>query len=89
LLDVGDDNRVYWEACGNPDGKPALVLHGGRPGSGCRPSPRRPFDPERYRVVLLEQRGCGHSLPHASDPTTDLSVNTSEPAAALDRFARA
>lgn len=75
LLDVGDANLVYWEACGNPDGKPALVVHGG-PGSGCGPGSRRSFDPERYRVVLFDQRGCGRSTPHASDPATDMSVNT-------------
>lgn len=75
LLDVGDGNLVYWEACGNPDGKPVLVVHGG-PGSGCTPHARRYFDPERYRVVLFDQRGCGRSTPHASDPATDLRHNT-------------
>ncbi|WP_214325571.1 prolyl aminopeptidase [Nonomuraea sediminis] len=74
-LDVGDGNLVYWEACGNPDGKPALVVHGG-PGSGCTPGQRRAFDPERYRVILFDQRNCGRSLPHASDPAVDLSANT-------------
>jgi proline iminopeptidase len=75
LLDVGDDNLVYWEMCGNPDGKPAVVVHGG-PGSGCGTGARRLFDPERYRIVLFDQRGCGRSTPHASDPATDMSVNT-------------
>lgn len=75
LLDVGEGNRVYWEACGNPAGKPALVVHGG-PGSGCGAGSRRYFDPDRYRVILFDQRGCGRSLPHASDPATDMSVNT-------------
>jgi proline iminopeptidase len=75
LLDVGDGNRVYWETCGNPHGKPALVVHGG-PGQGCLPGMRRAFDPDRYRVVLFDQRGCGRSTPHVSDPTTDLTVNT-------------
>ncbi|MFF0141414.1 prolyl aminopeptidase [Streptomyces sp. NPDC005227] len=75
MLDVGDGNRVYWEACGNPDGKPALMLHGG-PGSGCTPSFRRWCDPAKYRVVLLDQRGSGRSTPHASDPATDMGVNT-------------
>jgi proline iminopeptidase len=75
LLEVGDDNRVYWEASGNPNGKPALVVHGG-PGSGCRPGTRRYFDPERYLIVQFDQRGCGGSTPHASDPATDMSVNT-------------
>ena len=74
-LDVGDGHRVYWEVCGNPDGRPALVVHGG-PGSGCTPGVRRFFDPERYRVVLVDQRGCGRSLPHASEPVVDLSANT-------------
>jgi proline iminopeptidase len=75
LLDVGDDNHIYWETCGNPAGKPAAIVHGG-PGSGCRPGQGRFYDPERYRLVLFDQRGCGRSTPHASDPATDLSVNT-------------
>ncbi|MFJ9243313.1 prolyl aminopeptidase [Streptomyces sp. NPDC101776] len=75
MLDVGDGNRVYWETCGNPQGKPAVVLHGG-PGSGCSPYPRRYFDPAAYRIVLLDQRGCGRSTPHASVYDTDMSVNT-------------
>ncbi|MEV7281752.1 prolyl aminopeptidase [Streptomyces sp. NPDC093111] len=75
LLDVGDGNHVYWSAAGNPEGKPALVVHGG-PGSGSSPGSRRLFDPERYRIVQFDQRGCGRSTPHASDPAADLSVNT-------------
>ncbi|WP_128377778.1 prolyl aminopeptidase [Streptomyces cavernae] len=75
MLDVGDGNHVYWETCGNPDGKPAVVLHGG-PGSGCTPYFRRFFDPAAYRIVLLDQRGCGRSTPHASVYETDMSVNT-------------
>jgi proline iminopeptidase len=77
MLDVGDGNLVYWEACGDPVGKPALVVHGG-PGSGCGPGMRRYFDPARYRIVLFDQRGCGRSTPHASDPATDLSTNTTK-----------
>jgi proline iminopeptidase len=77
LLDVGDGNRVYWECSGNPDGKPALVVHGG-PGSGSNPRSRSYFDPVRYRIALFDQRGCGRSTPHASDPATDMSVNTTE-----------
>ena len=77
MLDVGDGNRIYWEVCGNPDGKPALVLHGG-PGSGCSAGVRRYFKPSAYRIVLFDQRGCGRSEPHASDLNTDLSVNTTE-----------
>jgi proline iminopeptidase len=65
LLDVGDGHRVYWEACGNPAGKPAVFLHGG-PGGGCSPDHRRLFDPDRYRVLLFDQRGCGRSRPFAS-----------------------
>ena len=75
MLDVGDGNQIYWETVGNPAGKPAVVLHGG-PGSGCAPWWGRFFDPAAYQVVLFDQRGCGRSTPHASDPTTDLSVNT-------------
>ena len=75
MLDVGDGHRIAWSIAGNPKGKPAVVLHGG-PGSGSSPRFRRWFDPELYRVVLFDQRGCGHSTPHASDPTVDLSTNT-------------
>jgi len=75
MLDTGDGNLVYWEVCGNPAGKVALVVHGG-PGSGCSTRVRTVFDPERYRIVLFDQRGCGRSRPHASDPTTDMSRNT-------------
>jgi proline iminopeptidase len=75
LLDVGDGNVLYWETCGNPSGKPALVLHGG-PGSGCSPWFRRLFDPAAYRIVLFDQRNCGRSRPHASDPATSLESNT-------------
>ena len=75
MLDVGDGHSVYWEVCGNPDGKPAVVLHGG-PGSGCSPGMRRYFDPERYRIVLFDQRNCGRSVPSATEPQVDLSTNT-------------
>src|SRR5262245_29179752 len=77
MLDVGDTNLVYWETCGNPAGKPALVVHGG-PGSGCSPRMRRAADGRQYRLVLFDQRGCGRSRPHASDHTTDLRFNTTE-----------
>jgi len=65
LLDVGDGHRVYWELCGNPSGKPAVFLHGG-PGAGCSVEHRRLFDPNKYCVLLFDQRGCGRSTPHAS-----------------------
>ena len=64
-LEVGDGHVLYWEQCGNPDGKPAVMLHGG-PGAGCNPDHRRQFDPERFNVTLFDQRGCGRSTPHAS-----------------------
>ncbi|MET8653670.1 prolyl aminopeptidase [Nocardia aurea] len=76
LLEVGDGNRIYWESCGNPDGKPMVVLHGG-PGQGCDERMRAGEDPHgRYRVVLLDQRGCGRSTPHAADPATSMAHNT-------------
>ena len=77
MLDVGDGNQVYWETCGTPDGKPAVMVHGG-PGQGCVPNMRRTFDPERYRAVLFDQRGCGRSTPHASDPATSMRHNTTD-----------
>jgi proline iminopeptidase len=64
-LDVGDGHRLYWERCGSRGAKPAIFLHGG-PGAGCSPDHRRQFDPERYDVLLFDQRGCGRSTPHAS-----------------------
>jgi proline iminopeptidase len=76
-LPAGDGNRVYWETFGNPRGKPAVVLHGG-PGSGCTPWHRRLFDPAAYRIVLLDQRGCGRSTPHASGSGADLASNTTQ-----------
>jgi proline iminopeptidase len=63
-LAVDPLHALYVEECGNPQGSPALFLHGG-PGGGCEPFHRRFFDPERYRVVLFDQRGCGRSTPHA------------------------
>lgn len=65
LLDTGDGHQIYWELSGNPEGKPAVFLHGG-PGSGCSPDHRRLFDPRRYCVLLFDQRGCGRSQPAAS-----------------------
>jgi len=65
MLEVGDGHKIYIEQCGNPDGIPVVVLHGG-PGGGCSPAMRRYFDPAHYRVVLFDQRGCGRSRPHAS-----------------------
>ncbi len=65
VMDVGGGHRIYVEQCGNPNGIPVIVLHGG-PGGGCSPAMRRYFDPDVYRVVLFDQRGCGRSRPHAS-----------------------
>lgn len=75
MLQVGGGSAIYWEQCGAPDGIPVVFLHGG-PGGGCTDDHRRYFDPERYRIVLLDQRGCGRSTPHASAPDADLSTNT-------------
>ena len=75
MLDVGDGQLVYWEESGNPAGKPVVFLHGG-PGGGSSPQHRRLFDPARYRIVLLDQRGCGLSTPHVSSADADLAANT-------------
>jgi proline iminopeptidase len=69
-LDVGEGHRLYWEASGNPDGRPALFLHGG-PGGGCHGDHRRLFDPAVYKIVLFDQRGCGRSLPHSELQAND------------------
>ncbi|MBK1649397.1 prolyl aminopeptidase [Rhabdochromatium marinum] len=65
FLDVGAGHQLYIEQSGNPAGQPALFLHGG-PGAGCSAGHRRFFDPDRYRIILFDQRGCGRSTPHAS-----------------------
>ena len=75
MLDVGEGNLIYWEACGNPQGKPAVVFHGG-PGSGCSEGMRRLFNPDQYQVILFDQRNCGRSTPHAGNLRVDLSSNT-------------
>jgi proline iminopeptidase len=64
-LAVGDGHEMYYEQSGNPNGKPALFVHGG-PGGGGDINARRFFDPERYRIVVFDQRGSGRSRPHAS-----------------------
>jgi len=71
-LDVGDGHRLYVEESGNVDGLPVLFVHGG-PGGGCRETDRCFFDPEKYRIILFDQRGCGRSTPHGA-----LNANTSE-----------
>lgn len=65
MLDRDGGHRIHVEQCGNPQGRPVIVLHGG-PGGGCSPYMRRFFDPARWRIVLFDQRGCGRSTPHAS-----------------------
>jgi proline iminopeptidase len=75
MLDVGGGDLMYWESCGNPTGKAALVLHGG-PGSGCTSWQPRLFNPEVHRIVLFDQRNCGRSTPNASAPGIDLGNNT-------------
>ncbi|ASO20831.1 proline iminopeptidase [Actinoalloteichus hoggarensis] len=77
LLDVGDGNRLAWEVGGDPQGRPLLIVHGG-PGAGRSRGLTRYCDPARYRIVLFDQRGCGRSTPHASDPATDMSRNTTD-----------
>jgi proline iminopeptidase len=74
MLDVGDGQSLYFEECGNPAGRCAVVLHGG-PGSGCTSHLRRLFDPVAYRIVLLDQRGAGRSRPRV-DAFAGLEANT-------------
>ena len=64
-LHVGDGHELYWELSGNPDGKPVVFLHGG-PGGGSSPEHRRQFDPQAYKILVFDQRGCGKSRPYAS-----------------------
>jgi proline iminopeptidase len=72
MLDVGDGHRLYWELCGNPSGKPVVFLHGG-PGGGSSPDHRRQFNPDKYKILVFDQRGCGKSTPYAS-----LEANTTQ-----------
>lgn len=74
LLDVGEGNAIYWECSGNPQGRPAVYIHGG-PASGSMPWARRFFDPEAYRIVLFDQRGCGRSRPLLTH-RSQLEMNT-------------
>ncbi|MGB5621955.1 MAG: prolyl aminopeptidase [Gammaproteobacteria bacterium] len=71
FLRVSETHEIYFEECGNPDGQAAVFIHGG-PGAGCDERARRFFDPDHYRIVVFDQRGCGRSRPHASleDNTT-------------------
>ena len=77
LLDVGDGQQVYWQAGGTRGGKPALVVHGG-PGSGFVRGGFGLLRRAGYQLVLFDQRGCGASTPHASDPATGLRANTTQ-----------
>jgi len=76
---VSDIHTLYIEESGNPDGVPVVFLHGG-PGGNCEPGHRRFFNPEEYRIILFDQRGCGKSKPHASleDNTTADLINDLE-----------
>ncbi len=79
ILAVGNSHEIYYELCGNPKGKPVVFLHGG-PGSGCNATQRRFFDPAHYLIILIDQRGCGRSLPigETLHNTTDDLVNDIE-----------
>ncbi|MDQ1310892.1 MAG: proline iminopeptidase, partial [Pseudomonadota bacterium] len=70
-LRVSPTHEIYYEQCGHPRGRPAVFVHGG-PGAGAGTQARQFFDPQRYRIVVFDQRGCGRSRPHASleDNTT-------------------
>ena len=71
-FEVEPPHKLHVEECGNPDGIPVVFLHGG-PGSGCEPYHRRFFNPDKYRIILFDQRGCGRSTPHA-----ELENNTTQ-----------
>lgn len=81
-LAVPGDHRLYVEECGRSDGLPVVFVHGG-PGAGCESYHRRFFDPEVYRIILFDQRGCGRSVPHA-----ELAGNTTQDLVADLEFIR-
>ena len=70
-LDVGDGHSLYFEECGNPDGVPVVYLHGG-PGGGIHPDMRRFFNPDYFRIILFDQRGCGKSEPYGALENNDI-----------------
>lgn len=78
LLRVDDVHEIYWEESGRADGIPAVYLHGGPGSSLGRGAYRSKFDPDRFRVVGLDQRGCGRSTPHVTAPNYDLNRNTTQ-----------
>ena len=77
LLAAAHGAELYWEASGNPDGRPAVFLHGG-PGAPLTGGYRRQFDPDRWRIVYLDQRGCGRSRPLAHQDLASLATNTTQ-----------
>jgi hypothetical protein len=83
LLAVGDGHELYWEESGNPDGVPAVFLHGG-PGAGCSADSRRFFDPTFYRIVCFDQRGAGRSVPNAADDLDASLVENNTPKLVAD-----
>lgn len=76
-MKAGDGHEIHREVAGNPDGKPAVMLHGG-PGSGSSPRHRVMFNPDRYMIVQFDQRNCGRSTPNAGERWVDLSTNTTQ-----------
>lgn len=78
LLRMSDGQRVHWEEHGRPDGIPVLVLHGGPGGTLGNRGQLRLLDPDRFRIIALDQRGCGRSGPHAGSPEHDLAANTTQ-----------
>jgi proline iminopeptidase len=78
MLDVGDGHMIYYDVSGNPDGVPAVFLHGG-PAAGCSPRCRRFFDPAYYRIVIFDQRGSGNSTPNAADDLEGSLVGNTTP----------
>ena len=83
MLDVGDGHQLYYDVSGNPDGVPAIFLHGG-PGAGCSPRCRQFFDPAFYRIVILDQRGSGKSIPNAADDLDGSLVENTTPKLVAD-----
>ncbi|SDQ27895.1 prolyl aminopeptidase [Actinopolyspora saharensis] len=76
MLAVDDGHEIYWEEAGNPAGTPAVYLHGGPGGTLGTGDYRKAFDPSRFRIIGLDQRGCGRSTPHVTVPGYDLNRNT-------------
>lgn len=77
MLQVDETNKIYWQISGNPNGIPVIFVHGG-PGGGTSENSKIFFDPQKYKIILFDQRGCGKSTPSVSDNPNNIKTNTTQ-----------